>query len=71
MKTYKQWQESTLKSFEKEQVWGIIHNINPILVQRLNKTIEQFVKEHMSSEDPKFIRIAISQILLDLANQYE
>jgi hypothetical protein len=75
MKSFSEWKstnESTLNSWEREQVWGMIHDIKPLLVPRIKKLIQDFAKEHGGQEtDPKHMNIAVSQILLDLTKEYD
>lgn len=71
MKSFSDWRESVFSSFDREQTWGIVHELKPILVPRLKKVIDGFVREHIRNNDPKHMRVAVSQILLDLSREYD
>lgn len=77
MKSFSEWKSTNesmyggLGNYDREAIWGMVHNLKPFLVPKLKKLIEEFSQEYAGEGDPKHMSIAISQILLDLTKEYD
>lgn len=75
MKSFNEWinesMYSGLGNYDREAIWGIVHEIKPFLIPKIKKLIEEFAQEYGQNSDPKHMKIAVSQILLDLTKEYD
>jgi hypothetical protein len=78
MRKFSEWMDENvsgmrvpLKDADRQDIWGLVHEMKPDLTAKLKQTIEEFLRGVDRGFGREHQNVAVSQILLDLTREYD
>lgn len=71
MKKFNEWRNAQNEWSEKDEIWSLVHELGPQIKPMLKKKLDELAANYHPEVDPNHAKIAIAQVLLDLAREYD